>query len=238
MNITEDSDVTSVVLGELNLFSDRFDGETVSWTWNFGDGGTSASQNANHQYLTAGTYNVTLTVTTAAGSITNMKPNYITVMSGAGAAAAQFVKAAANEQIPAEDTSTGTVVAVPAYQRSSADEQNSTKQLPPVRMFGSPEPSSVHINLTNTIADGSTTNMMPNYIPVRSGAAANEQIPAEDTSTGTVIAVPAYQRSFADEQNSTKQLPPVRMFGSPEPSSVSLNLMNTSMPKPSVWIGD
>lgn len=38
------------------------DGTVVSWSWNFGDGGTSTLQNPTHQYETAGTYTVTLTV--------------------------------------------------------------------------------------------------------------------------------------------------------------------------------
>lgn len=38
-----------------------------SWLWHFGDGGTSTSQNPQHTYSTAGTYNVTLTVTDGHG---------------------------------------------------------------------------------------------------------------------------------------------------------------------------
>lgn len=41
----------------------------VSWNWNFGDTGTSGSQNPNHQYSTAGTYTVTLIVTSNTGKI-------------------------------------------------------------------------------------------------------------------------------------------------------------------------
>jgi vibriolysin len=39
------------------------DGTVVAWSWNFGDGATSTLQNPSHTYATAGTYNVTLTVT-------------------------------------------------------------------------------------------------------------------------------------------------------------------------------
>ncbi|MEQ8764461.1 MAG: S8 family serine peptidase [Planctomycetota bacterium] len=39
------------------------DGTIVSWSWSFGDGQTSSSQNPSHTYASSGTYNVSLTVT-------------------------------------------------------------------------------------------------------------------------------------------------------------------------------
>lgn len=45
-----------------NASSDS-DGSITAWSWNFGDGSSSTSANPNHTYSTAGTYNVTLTVT-------------------------------------------------------------------------------------------------------------------------------------------------------------------------------
>ncbi|MEM7105431.1 MAG: PKD domain-containing protein [Bacteroidota bacterium] len=39
------------------------DGTITDWFWEFGDDSTSTDQNPSHQYLDAGTYNVTLTVT-------------------------------------------------------------------------------------------------------------------------------------------------------------------------------
>jgi PKD repeat protein len=39
------------------------DGTIVSWSWTFGDGGTSSAANPSHAYAAAGTYDVTLIVT-------------------------------------------------------------------------------------------------------------------------------------------------------------------------------
>jgi PKD repeat protein len=39
------------------------DGTIQSWSWNFGDGGTSTEQNPSHTYASPGTYSVSLTVT-------------------------------------------------------------------------------------------------------------------------------------------------------------------------------
>jgi PKD repeat protein len=58
-------------------FTDQSTGAT-SWSWNFGDSGTSTLRNS-HQYTSAGTYTVSLTASGASGSDTETKSNYITV---------------------------------------------------------------------------------------------------------------------------------------------------------------
>ena len=49
-------------------FYDDSTGDIVSWSWNFGDGGTSNERNPVHQYSNLGTFSVTLTIQTTAGS--------------------------------------------------------------------------------------------------------------------------------------------------------------------------
>lgn len=51
----------------------------TAWAWNFGDGGTSDERSPTHVYGAAGSYTVTLTVTTANGSDTETKSGMITV---------------------------------------------------------------------------------------------------------------------------------------------------------------
>ncbi len=48
-----------------------------SWSWDFGDGGTSTVQNPLHDYTTPGAYTVTLTVGTHYGDITNSYAAFI-----------------------------------------------------------------------------------------------------------------------------------------------------------------
>ena len=60
-------------------FNDTSTTLPISWTWTFGDGGTSNIQNASHRYTNPGNYTVKLTVTNATGSDSEIKTNYITV---------------------------------------------------------------------------------------------------------------------------------------------------------------
>ena len=60
-------------------FTDNSTGAPSSWSWNFGDGGSSTAQSPSHTYQSAGTYNVSLTASNANGSNTLTKPGYISV---------------------------------------------------------------------------------------------------------------------------------------------------------------
>jgi streptogramin lyase len=60
-------------------FTDSSSNNPTSWSWIFGDGGTSALQNPTHVYQDAGTYNVSLTVANAGGNSTLTQNGYISV---------------------------------------------------------------------------------------------------------------------------------------------------------------
>lgn len=54
-------------------FTDTSMGPPTSWLWNFGDGTTSTLQNPTHSYSNAGRYDISLTVTNAAGRDTTAR---------------------------------------------------------------------------------------------------------------------------------------------------------------------
>nr|MEE4266491.1 S8 family serine peptidase [Candidatus Krumholzibacteria bacterium] len=60
-------------------FVDFSSGDPSSWSWTFGDGGTSTAQNPGHTYTAAGSYTVSLTASNGDGSDTETKTGYITV---------------------------------------------------------------------------------------------------------------------------------------------------------------
>lgn len=55
------------------LFTDRSEGKPDSWTWDFGDGTSSAAQNPEHTFAQPGTFNVTLTARNKAGASSKSK---------------------------------------------------------------------------------------------------------------------------------------------------------------------
>jgi len=60
-------------------FTDTSVGSPTSWSWSFGDGGTSTLVNPSHTYTTAGTYSVSLTAENSYGDDTETKQEYVTV---------------------------------------------------------------------------------------------------------------------------------------------------------------
>ncbi|MDD2200359.1 MAG: PKD domain-containing protein, partial [Bacteroidales bacterium] len=61
-------------------FTDLSIGDPIAWTWNFGDGGTSSSQNPTFTFENPGTYNVMLIILNEDNdSDTEVKNAYITV---------------------------------------------------------------------------------------------------------------------------------------------------------------
>ena len=62
-------------------FTDSSTNNPTSWSWTFGDGGTSTNQNPSHSYTSAGNYTVSLTASNAGGSDTETKINYISATS-------------------------------------------------------------------------------------------------------------------------------------------------------------
>ncbi|MGI6718741.1 MAG: M14 family zinc carboxypeptidase [Bacteroidales bacterium] len=83
---------TTIIEGESVSFTDLSANDPTSWNWTF-EGGTpssSTAQNPTVVYNTAGTYDVTLTVSNETGTDTKKLSNYITVESAGEAPIANF----------------------------------------------------------------------------------------------------------------------------------------------------
>ena len=61
-------------------FTDLTANSPTSWSWTFGDSGTSTAQHPTHTYTNPGEYTVALTATNSLGSDTRTQPGYIRVI--------------------------------------------------------------------------------------------------------------------------------------------------------------
>ena len=71
------ADDTVKLENEMIQFSDLSINNPVIWSWNFGDGNTSALQNPTHNYIATGDYTVSLTATNMYGGNAIVKTNYM-----------------------------------------------------------------------------------------------------------------------------------------------------------------
>ena len=78
-SVAFESDVANGQFPLTVQFTDQSGGSSTAWYWDFGDGETSADQNPVHTYLSAGTYDVNLTVTGSEGTDSLIKEDYISV---------------------------------------------------------------------------------------------------------------------------------------------------------------
>jgi PKD repeat protein len=76
------AEFTFQVSGLTVLFADASTGNPTGWQWDFGDGeGVSGRKTTQHVYPQAGTYTVSLTVTTGNGASSNVR-KFVTVQAG------------------------------------------------------------------------------------------------------------------------------------------------------------
>lgn len=69
-----------VFVGEEIQFSDLSTNSPNTWSWDFGNGGTSSQQNPSYAYAAPGVYTVSLSAANAYGNNEIEKPDYITVV--------------------------------------------------------------------------------------------------------------------------------------------------------------
>jgi|GEM_PF-423573 len=143
-------------------FTDESTGDVTSWSWDFGDDGTSTEQNPTHTYQNVGTYTVSLTVANPTGSDTETRESYITVY---GAPQADFsassLSVAATQEVEFADESTGAT----AWEWDFDDdgEVDSTEQNP---FYAYDAPGEYTVTLTVTGPGGTHTETKAYYIEV------------------------------------------------------------------------
>lgn len=193
-------------------FTDQSTGEITSWSWSFGDGGTSVAQNPSHTYNSTGYFTVSLTVTGPGGSDTETKTDYIHVTEAAPVAAFSAIPISGHRPLTVEfaDESTGEVT---SWLWNFGDGGTSTQQNPSHTYNTA---GYFTVSLTVSGPGGSDTETKTNYIHVtetapvagfsaspRSGSTPLE-VEFADESTGTVT---SWSWDFGDGGTSTARHP-------------------------------
>ena len=151
----------------------------LTWAWDFGDGDPTNStlQNPVHTYANVGTYNVSLTVSNAAGSTMTVKPDYITVSAAPVAPIADFVatpqSGAAPLRVTFFDNSTGTDPLTYVWDFDDGSTENATVQVP-VHTYANAGMYNVSLTVSNAV--GSNTTIKTGYITVTAAPVAGHWI--------------------------------------------------------------
>ena len=144
-------------------FTDASAGAPTSWSWTFGDGGTSTAQNPSHTYTTAGTYDVSLTVSNSEGNDSVTKTNYITV-TAPPAPTASFVGAPVSGSYPLNVTFTDQSAGSPtSWSWTFGDGGTATAQNP-THTYNAVGTYTVALTVSNV--NGSDSVTKTNYITV------------------------------------------------------------------------
>jgi PKD repeat protein len=145
-------------------FTDTSSNSPTSWDWNFGDGTPDNNlQNPTHQYTSAGTYAVTLTVTNDGGSNTIVKANYITANNAPLTADFTANKTSGNAPLAIQFNDASTGNGITAWAWDFGDGATSALQNP-VHLYTTVGNYSVTLTVTNANDTNSTTKT--NYIHV------------------------------------------------------------------------
>ncbi len=211
-------------------------GIITSWYWDFGDGGSSTSQNPSHTYITAGTFTVSLTVTNSSGqSDTETKNNYISATAAvqptanfSGSPTSGFQPLTVNFT-DLSFPGSGTII---SWLWNFGDGSSSTSQNPS-HVYSSAGNYTVSLTVTDNLGQSDTETKI-NYITVNAVTQPVANFSGSPTSgfapltvqftdqstpvTGTII---AWAWNFGDGSTSSSQNP-IHIYSSAGSYTVSL----------------
>jgi PKD repeat protein len=233
------TDVTTGTAPLAVQFTDTSAGVPTSWSWNFGDGSpTSTQQSPAHSFATAGTYTVTLTASNGAGGTS--ASTTITAAAAPVAPTTSFTSSVTSGTVPLAvqftDTSTG---APTAWNWDFGDgSPTSTEQNPPLHTFATAGTYNVTLTASNAVGPGATASTTITAIaPVAPTTSFTSSVTSgtvplavqfTDTSTG---APTAWNWDFGDgSPTSTEQNPPLHTFATAGTYNVTLTASNAVGP--------
>ena len=167
-------------------FTDQSTGVPASWSWNFGDGGTSNESSPSHTYSKVGKFTVSLTVKNVKGTSTTRKTSYIDVeVVPVAEFSANKTLGKAPLSVKFTDKSTGDPT---SWYWDFGDGSTSTEEKP-VHVYSAV--GRYNVTLTATNAVGNNTITKSSYIDV-------EGVPVSYFSASSTLGIMPLNVSFTD----------------------------------------
>jgi len=222
---------TNICVGNATSFTDASSvssGTIATWSWNFGDGSSSSQQNPSHTYSTAGTYSVTLTITTVSGC-TNTVTNSV-IVNPLPLADFNFVNACENSAVAFTDNSIVSSGNITGYLWDFGDGATSSSQNPNHLYAG---PGNYSVTLQVTTAGGCSNSIIKTVtvfpLPVVDFTAVTVCLGSQTVfingstiSTGSIV---SYAWDFGDSYTSTTHHPN-HVYTNPGTYQVSLTIVS------------
>jgi len=143
-------------------FTDSSTNAPSSWSWSFGDGGSSSQGNPQHTYVVPGTYTVALTVTNADGGDTLVRTDYVTVAAPPTPPVADFTGSPASGAVPLTVSFTDVSTNGPTSWSWDFGDGGTSSVRNPSYTYHQAGTYTVSLSVTN--ADGSDTLVRSGYV--------------------------------------------------------------------------
>jgi PKD repeat protein len=196
---------SSTVNGLTATFNNN-SGNSLSYSWDFGDGDSSSDENPSHTYAADGTYTVVLTASNLCGTSTFTQTVVITTEPSAGFSAST-TSGCAPLTVQFNDISAGAPVSW-SWEFPGGTPSTSTDQNPTVIYF---TPGVYDVTLVVTSAGGSTSSFtQPNLISVFGAPATGFSYNvsgSEVTFINSSVDATSYVWNFGDGSTSTEENP-------------------------------
>jgi gliding motility-associated-like protein len=206
---TADFNAQNVCVGFPSPFTNASSNDVTQWNWDFGDGNTSTDQNPTHSYASAGNYNVTLVVATAA-NCTGTIQKQVSVNASPNAAF-NFSNVCLNTAASFTDASTSSVGNITNWQWNFGDGNTANTQSA-TNNYAASGTYDVELTVTANGCSNIATQAITIFdLPIAQGFAdsvcAGEPSIFTDASTVQNGAITQWQWSFGDGNLSANQNP-------------------------------
>jgi PKD repeat protein len=201
---------SSPLVNQTVQFTDTSTGAPTSWSWNFGDSGTSTLQNPTHAYAAAGPYTVTLTATNAGGP--SQTTHTVTVSSTGPSPTASFTFSPSSPLVSQTVQFTDTSTNSPTSWSWNFGDLGTSSVRNPTHAWSAPG----YYTVTLTATNGNGSNQTSRLVTVSSSGSApianfrfspasplvNQAVQFTDTSTGSPT---SWSWNFGDTGTSALQ---------------------------------